>query len=109
MHQQYTLSIVDERARRVFPEVSAKGEKAVKQMRTGPYTILGKLLFPALEKAVRKSRGMAFYVDATRVGCALERYRLANGSLPETLDKLTPQFIDRVPNDIIDGKPLVPP
>ncbi len=106
MHQQYTLSIVDERARRVFPEVSAKGEKAVKQMRTGPYTILGKLLFPALEKAVRKSARMAFYVDATRVGCALERYRLANGSLPETLDKLTPQFIERVPNDIIDGKPL---
>jgi hypothetical protein len=106
MHQQYTLSIVDERARRVFPEVSAQGEQAVKQMRTGPYTILAKLLFPALEKGVRKSARMAFYVDATRVGCAVERYRLANGSLPETLDKLTPKFIERVPTDIMDGKPL---
>ena len=37
---------------------------------------------------------------------ALERCRLATGKLPQTLDNLTPKFIDALPNDVIDGKPL---
>jgi hypothetical protein len=36
----------------------------------------------------------------------LERYRLAHGEYPETLDALAPQFIEKVPHDIINGKPL---
>ena len=39
------------------------------------------------------------------LACALERYRLANGQFPETLDALTPQFISRPPNDVITGQP----
>jgi hypothetical protein len=38
------------------------------------------------------------------VACALERYRLANGQFPETLDALAPRFIVRVPNDVIGGQ-----
>ena len=45
-------------------------------------------------------------VDLARVACALERYRLAHGNYPETLDALAPQFIEKVPHDIIDGQPL---
>ena len=45
-------------------------------------------------------------VDLARVACALERYRLAHGSYPETLDALAPQFIAKVPHDIINGQPL---
>jgi hypothetical protein len=75
-------------------------------MRTGPYTIFAKLLMPALEKAVRKSARMQSYVDAARVACALERYRLAKGQLPDKLDALVPQFIAAVPTDVIDGQPL---
>jgi len=36
----------------------------------------------------------------------LERYRLAHGQLPDTLDALVPEFLDRVPNDVINGQPL---
>jgi hypothetical protein len=39
------------------------------------------------------------------IACALERYRLANGQFPETLEALTPQFISRLPNDVIGGQP----
>jgi hypothetical protein len=49
---------------------------------------------------------MQTYVDATRVGCALERYRLAKGKLPESLDELRPNFIAQIPADVVDGKPL---
>ena len=41
-----------------------------------------------------------------RVACALERYRLAHGEYPETLDALAPQFIEKLPHDIINGQPL---
>lgn len=37
--------------------------------------------------------------------CALERYRLANGEFPETLESLAPRYIDRAPNDVIGGQP----
>ncbi len=40
------------------------------------------------------------------MACALERYRLAHGNYPETLDALAPQFIAAVPHDIINGQPL---
>jgi hypothetical protein len=41
-----------------------------------------------------------------RISCALERYRLANGQFPDTLDTLAPHFINKIPNDVLDGKPL---
>jgi hypothetical protein len=106
MHQDFTRPAVDERAHRVFPDLSADGERALQKMRTGPYTIFAKLLLPALEKAVRRSARMQTYADATRVGCALERYLLANGKFPDTLEPLAPRFIESIPNDVIDGKPL---
>lgn len=36
----------------------------------------------------------------------VERYRLAHGALPESLEALVPAFIDTVPLDPGDGKPL---
>jgi hypothetical protein len=40
------------------------------------------------------------------VAIALERYRLARGEYPESLDALAPQFIAKVPHDVIGGQPL---
>jgi hypothetical protein len=45
-------------------------------------------------------------LDRARVACALERYRLAEGEYPATLDELAPRFIKNVPNDIINDRPL---
>ncbi|MDD5138703.1 MAG: hypothetical protein PHY43_00405 [Verrucomicrobiales bacterium] len=45
-------------------------------------------------------------VDLARVAIALERYRLAHGEYPESLDALAPQFIAKVPHDVIGGQPL---
>jgi len=39
------------------------------------------------------------------LGCALERYRLAGGQFPETLEALAPRFISAAPNDVIAGRP----
>jgi hypothetical protein len=45
-------------------------------------------------------------VDLARTAIALERCRLAHGEYPESLDALAPQFIARVPHDVIGGGPL---
>jgi hypothetical protein len=38
--------------------------------------------------------------------CALERYKLEAGRYPEELNQLVPKFLESVPLDPIDGKPL---
>jgi hypothetical protein len=37
---------------------------------------------------------------------AAERYRVATGNWPETLEALTPEYLDAVPEDPFDGQPL---
>ena len=49
---------------------------------------------------------MPLLILVAGVACALERYRIAHGQLPEALDAVAPQFIEKIPNDVIDGKPL---
>jgi hypothetical protein len=39
------------------------------------------------------------------IACALERCRLANGQFPGKLEALLPQFISRLPNDVITSQP----
>ncbi len=102
----FTLPAADPSAFRVFPEVTEKGSRAAESMRAGPYTVFAKILVPAVQNAVRKTARMQSWVDEARVACALERYRLATGKLPDNLEALAPRFLDRVPYDIMDGKPL---
>jgi len=106
LSQNFILTSVDEKNRRVYPGQCAAFDSRLEDMRSGPYTIFAKLLMPAMSRAIVKSARMQFYVDAAQVACALERYRLANGKFPETLEALIPQFLGKVPHDIIDGKPL---
>ncbi len=46
------------------------------------------------------------WLDEAKIACALERFRLANGQLPEKLDELAPKFIAKLPTDIITDGPL---
>jgi hypothetical protein len=45
-------------------------------------------------------------VNETLVACALERYRLARGKFPATLQELAPDFIKLLPTDPVSGEPL---
>jgi hypothetical protein len=46
-------------------------------------------------------------VNQAIVACALERFRLSNGTYPEALDKLLPELLNRVPRDAISGRPII--
>jgi hypothetical protein len=109
MHQDFTIATTDENNRRVLPAVVAAGDAAIADLarhRLNPCKIFVALLFPAINKAVIKSARLQTYVDTARVACALERYRLANGQLPDNLDALAPRFMSAIPNDVMDGQPL---
>ena len=45
-------------------------------------------------------------VNQATLACALERFRLARGQYPETLDALVPDFVAALPADVINGQPL---
>lgn len=46
------------------------------------------------------------WMQCAAVACALERYRIAKGSYPDKLATLIPDYIERIPLDVIDGEPL---
>jgi tetratricopeptide (TPR) repeat protein len=71
-----------------------------------PYNIAEKIFLPALGAATKKFAQGQESADLARVACALECYRLAHGEYPESLDVLAPQFIAKLPHDIINGQPL---
>jgi hypothetical protein len=104
--QEHLLDVVDDQHRRVSPSASDQGAHTVEVMPRGPYTFFAKMLLPALGKAVRKTARMQTFVDAARIACALERYRLAKGKLPDALGLLVPGYLAAVPADVVDGKPL---
>jgi heme exporter protein D len=110
-YDNYILSAVDIGTRTVRPK-NTEPILAAKQAAEGPYSALVKAMMQ-LESVFGdevpfpcKFAAAQAQVDLARVACALERYRLATGGYPETLDVLAPQFITRLPHDIINGQPL---
>ena len=108
MHQQWILPLVDTNSRIVSPAALHRAENSVQAERKhySPYKVQALMLFPAIGRAVEKFALIQSSIDLARVACALERYRLAHGEYPESLDALVPQFIGKLPNDIINGQPL---
>jgi hypothetical protein len=58
-----------------------------------------------MELVERQFVEMATTIDEARLACALERFRLKRGSFPENLAELAPDFLPRVPVEIVNGEP----
>jgi hypothetical protein len=67
---------------------------------------LPRMLTPGLSAAARKFAFCQNALNLSDVAIALERYRLVHREYPEMLDTLVPQFIEKLPHDIINGQPL---
>ena len=105
---EYLLPLVDLTNRTVSPTNVRQTEAELKRQAShfSPYRIQSLMTLPAVIKALRRFADIQSSVDLARVACALERYRLAHGEYPETLDALAPQFIGKLPHDVINGQPL---
>lgn len=108
MTVQFFLPTVDMGKGVVLPAAvrAANRELEAEVKSTTPYNLLEKMLLPALGNAVKKFAYAQSAADLARTAIALERYRLAQGKYPATLDALAPQFIAAVPHDVIGGEPL---
>jgi hypothetical protein len=71
-----------------------------------PWNFIAVMCVPNFTKANQVMARNQTMVDHARIACALERYRLANGNYPAALTALIPQYLDKIPHDIINGKPM---
>lgn len=68
--------------------------------------LITRLITPALGSAIKAQETCSGLLLCTRTALAVERYRLDQGELPQDLADLVPRYLDAVPSDPFDGKPL---
>jgi hypothetical protein len=109
MQQLWILPMVDVENKIISPSAVHKyqADGAREFSHYSLYKVFAEGVFPALKNAFQvKTAWTQSSVDLARTAIALERYRLAHGEYPESLDALAPQFIAKVPHDVINGEPL---
>jgi hypothetical protein len=99
----------DPKVHRVFPEVTRELQREVDRAmelpwRLAPWNILFAVSESTFTNLASKFAEIQAWLDEDRIACGLERYRLAHGTYPETLDVLAPAFIDVLPHDITSGE-----
>jgi hypothetical protein len=104
--QEDFLPVGDVRQQTISPALVKQADDALRTMRVTPYSFLCRMFLPGLVNSPRKFAWAQAAVNLARTACALERFRLAQGKYPETLDALAPQFIAKVPHDPVGGQPL---
>ena len=68
--------------------------------------VMLRMLMPAHSGIFQVSLRNIARLRIVTVGLEIERYRLANGKLPEKLAELVPAYLDAVPKDPFDGQEL---
>jgi hypothetical protein len=108
MMVEYFIPVADVNQQTISPSAVRHADEVLRAetKKTTPYNILEKMLLSALGNAAKKFAHAQESVDLARTAIALERYRLAHGKYPESLDALAPQFIAKLPHDVINGQPL---
>ncbi len=85
---------------------NAQGRMAAALKRKTPYNILARMTLPNFSKACQTTARNQTLANEAFIACGLKRYRLAHGQYPETLEALVPQFAEKLPHDIVGGRPL---
>jgi len=106
VQQQWILPMVNDAQQTVSPQAARESVDAVGSLRPTGVNLFARLLLPALGKYAERAAYGQNAANLARVGIALERYRLAHGNYPESLDALAPQFMEKIPHDVIGGQPL---
>jgi len=81
-------------------------EQSESMSRFSPRTFIASMVTANFRKAWQTLALTQTRVNEAVLACALERYRLANGHFPVSLEALNPGFIQRVPRDLMTGSPL---
>lgn len=112
---QDCLPAADPQKREFLPQVARQAATNLDQAMAHPNSsnlAMKILLSPVKDwlgdqnSTVRKFAYAQESTDLARVAIALERFRLAHGKYPESLNALTSQFMPEIPHDLIGGQPL---
>jgi hypothetical protein len=105
------MPLIDLEKQRVNPSLVRQASAHLERTRSPAralieHRVFSALLLPALEKFAEKTARVQTGVNLAALACALERCRMAQGKYPSTLDPLVPQFMRKLPHDVINGAPL---
>lgn len=77
-----------------------KLEKASEQ------SVLAAILIPAMSRVIDAPLRLEAGLDMAKAAVAIERYRLAAGKLPSSLEDLVPTYFNEVPHDVFTDNPI---
>jgi len=100
------VPIADTSKGTISPAMARQTAAIVRGLPHGFETILARMMLPGLENCPRRFALGQSGADLARAACGLERYRLAHGRYPNSLDDVAPLLSGGVPHDVIDGSPL---
>jgi hypothetical protein len=108
MNQEWLLPLVDTNTHVVSPLALRRANDVIEEEKKhySPYKFQALNTMSVLSLSAKKIAQLQCQIDLARVAIALERYRLAHGNYPETIDVLAPKFISEIPHDVINGQPL---
>ena len=107
MDQQWIIPAADTARQTMSPQMIALAQTNINSLpHSIAYNLFARMLVPSLGAYARKAAYGQSVASLARTAIALERYRLAHGEFPESLDALSPQLMNKVPNDVIGGQPL---
>ena len=110
LYDKRVLAGFDASAGRVHPGILDENRKSLRdELQHSSFwhhTGFSKIMLGEITKTIQKAAIDQNRADQTMIACALERFRLAKGKYPETLEVLAPQFIDSLPLDVCSGRSL---
>ncbi len=106
-YQRGIIRSIDLHAHRVSPETARVEDEALERAtKFSPYTFIARIALITVSPTLQRCARTQTACEEAEVSCALERYFLDHRLYPDGLDALTPVYLDRVPHDLIDGKPM---
>lgn len=86
-------------------------EYEANQLKTEPLQVITKPLMALSFSALSSVPQRIFQSEATNnqalLACALERYRIHSGKLPLTLHELIPEYLNKIPNQVVINEPMI--
>lgn len=98
--------VIDSEAHRIYPEKVNGLKTQIESLSqySIPNYLIKRCILQGYDFLINFSEAQSL-ADESIIACALERYRLAHGAYPATLDDLTPYSPKPLPHDIFSGEP----
>jgi hypothetical protein len=106
LYQKYAFYALDVEKRRLYVDRALAARDPEEMFGRNPYRIMSAYMYPATTALSIRLARVQTTLDTARLACAFERYRLAHHKYPATLRELEPQFVSKLPNDVVTGEAL---